>query len=97
VVEDAGSIQEPPQRRKKATSTKSNGNDIPTEEGAVEVVDKLIEFANKFCTDEKGLVSFWKENKKLIDIIDSNYPAQYERLKHSFTTLKSKFGENTNG
>ena len=97
VVEDAGSIQEPPQKRKKATPTKSNGNDIPTEEGAVEVVDKLIEFANKFCTDEKGLVSFWKENKKLIDIIDSNYPTQYERLKQSFTTLKSKFGENANG
>jgi len=81
-------------RPKKKVPTKSGPNDIPSEEGAAEVVGKLLEFANKFCTDESGLVSFWKENKKLIDILDSNYPTQYEVLKKGFTELKSKLGGN---
>ena len=86
----------PKGEKQKAPTTKGDNN-IPTEEGAAEVVQKLLEFANKFCTDNAGLIGFWKENKQVIDIIDSNYPAQYEVLKQGFTQLKNKFGGNDNG
>ena len=89
------SVPEPP--KKKKVPPKDAQNDIPSEEGAAEVVGKLLEFANKFCADEAGLVGFWKENKKLIDILDSNYPKQYEALKQGFTQLKAKVGGNNNG
>lgn len=96
--EELNSLAEPPEpKKKKPVATKQGPNDIPSEEGAAEVVGKLLEFANKFCADEAGLVGFWKENKKLIDILDSNYPKQYEVLKQGFTQLKAKVGGNTNG
>ena len=94
--EELNALSEPPEpKKKKPIPTKSGSNDIPTEEGAAEVVGKLLEFANKFCADEAGLVGFWKENKKVIDIVDSNYPKQYEVLKQGFIQLKAKVG-NTN-
>lgn len=94
--EELNALSEPPEpKKKKPVPTKSGSNDIPTEEGAAEVVGKLLEFANKFCADEAGLVGFWKENKKVIDIVDSNYPKQYEVLKQGFIQLKAKVG-NTN-
>lgn len=95
--DEIAALSEPPPKEKKKVPTKKGPNDIPTEEGAAEVVGKLMEFANKFCTDEAGLVSFWKENKQLIDILDSNYPKQYESLKKGFTELKAKLGGNSNG
>ena len=97
-AEELQSLQEPPEPpKKKKVPTKQGPNDIPSEEGAAEVAGKLLEFANKFCTDEAGLISFWKENKQVIDILDSNYPKQYESLKKGFTELKTKLGGNTNG
>lgn len=95
--EELNALSEPPEpKKKKSVPTKSGPNDIPTEEGAAEVVVKLLEFANKFCADEAGLVGFWKENKKVIDILDSNYPKQYEVLKQGFIQIKSKVGGNAN-
>lgn len=97
-AEEVAALSEPPEApKKKKVATKQGPNDLPTEEAAAEVVGKLMEFANKFCADEAGLVSFWKENKKLIDILDSNYPKQYEELKKGFTQLKTKLGGNSNG
>lgn len=75
---------------KKKAPTKQGPNDIPSEEGAAEIVQKLLEFANKFCKDTNSLRGFWSENKQLIDILDSNYKAQYEVLKNGFTELKTK-------
>jgi hypothetical protein len=95
--EEIKASQEPPPKEKKKVPTKQGPNDIPSEEGAEEIVGKLMEFANKFCTDEAGLVGFWKENKQIIDILDSNYPKQYESLKKGFTELKAKLGGNANG
>jgi len=94
--EEIATLSEPPQKVKKEVPTKSGVNNIPTEEGAAEVVGKLLEFANKFCTDEAGLKSFWKENKQIIDILDSNYKSQYEVLKKGFIELKTKFGGSDN-
>lgn len=95
--DEIAAASEPQEKPKKKVPTKQGPNDIPSEEGAAEVVGKLLEFANKFCADEAGLVGFWKENKKLIDILDSNYPKQYEVLKQGFTQLKSKLGGTDNG
>ena len=96
--DELDALAEPPEpKKKKATPTKSGPNDIPTEEGAADVVAKLLEFANKFCADEAGLVGFWKENKKIIDILDGNYPKQYEVLKQGCIHLKAKVGGNSNG
>lgn len=95
--DEMSNISDPEPPKKKKVPVKSGPNDIPSEEGAAEVVGKLLEFANKFCADEAGLVGFWKENKKLIDILDGNYPKQYEVLKQGFTQLKAKVGGNNNG
>lgn len=83
---------------KKKVPTKSGGNDIPNEEGAAEIVEKLLQFAKQFCKDTKSLRNFWSENKQLIDILDSNFPVQYEVLKTGFTELKTKYeGATDNG
>ncbi|MGA0128440.1 MAG: DUF1071 domain-containing protein [Burkholderiales bacterium] len=81
------------QKAEKKAPTKQGINDIPDEEAAKEVVSKTLEFANKFCSDTESLLAFWKENKKLIDMIDSNYPNQFAELKKGFTELKAKLGE----
>lgn len=82
---------------KKKVPTKQGFNDIPNEEGAAEVAGKLLEFANKFCSNTDSLRKFWSENKQVIDILDSNYPKQYEVLKTGFTELKSKLEGDKNG
>jgi hypothetical protein len=90
--------ESPVKQKKKVVPTKKGANDIPSPEGAEEVVQKLLEFANKFCSDTDSLRSFWSENKQVIDILDSNYKAQYEMLKTGFTELKAKLeGGNTHG
>ena len=83
---------------KKAVSTKQGFTDIPDEAGAEEVAKKLLEFANKFCSDTATLRKFWSENNQVIDILDSHYKAQFEMLKAGFTELKTKLeGASTNG
>ena len=87
----------PVKQAKKKVPTKQGANNIPNEEGAKEIVGKLLEFANKFCKDTKSLRDFWSENKQLIDILDSNFPVQFEALKTGFTELKTKYEGATNG
>jgi hypothetical protein len=88
----------PAVKQKRKVPTKQGGNDIPSEEGAAEIVGKLLEFAKTFCKDTNSLRQFWGENKQLIDILDSNYPKQYEALKTAFIELKSKYeGATSNG
>ena len=87
----------PVKGNKKKVPTKQGPNDIPSEEGAAEVAAKLLEFANKFCKDTNSLRNFWHENKQVIDILDSNYPDQFEALKKGFTELKTKYEGATNG
>jgi hypothetical protein len=97
---EAPLIDETPvkQKPKKTVLTKQGFTDIPDEAGAAEVVQKLLEFANKFCSDTNSLRKFWGENKQVIDILDSHYKAQFEVLKTGFTELKTKLeGASTNG
>jgi len=96
---DDALIEEAPVTKpaKKKVPTKSGGNDIPNEDGAAEIVEKLLQFARQFCKDTKTLRNFWSENKQLIDILDSNFPVQFEVLKTGFTELKTNFEGATNG
>lgn len=97
---EAPLIDETPvkQKPKKAVPAKQGFTDIPDEAGAEEVAKKLLEFANKFCSDTNSLRKFWGENKQVIDILDSHYKAQFEVLKTGFTELKTKLeGASTNG
>jgi len=83
---------------KKKVPTKNGPNNIPDEAGAAEIVEKLLQFARQFCKDTKSLRNFWSENKQIIDILDSNFPVQYEVLKTGFTELKTKYeGATDNG
>ncbi len=77
---------------KKVVPIKQEGFDIPTEEGAAELVEKMVALAKDFCKDMDGLKLFWVENKQFIDILDANYPKQFQALKEAFTQLKEKFG-----
>ena len=86
----------PPKPSKKKVATKNAAADIPTPEGAQEVVDKLLEFAKTFCKDTKSLREFWSENKQVIDILDSNYKEQFDVLKAGFTVLKAQFEGGSN-
>lgn len=95
---DEGPLLDETPIKKKKVPTKSGGNNIPDQAGAEEIVQKLLEFANKFCSDTNSLRSFWSENKQVIDILDSNFKPQYEKLKAGFTELKAKIeGGNANG
>lgn len=67
-----------------------NEDHFKTAKGAEEVADKLLEFAKEFCASEDGLVDFWRKNKQIIDILDTNFPAQYEKLKNGFTELRKQ-------
>lgn len=95
--EEQVEAKEPPKKnppKKKEPTTTNERAEIPTEEAAEDVVKKLIEFAQEFCEDLPALRAFWGDNKKIIDILDSHYPAQFEKLKTAFTTLKESIGEN---
>lgn len=94
---DNGNSEEVVVERKKKVPTKVGENNIPDEVGAQEIVEKLLQFANQFCKDTKSLRNFWSENKKLIDILDSNFPKQFGNLKTGFTELKSKLEGENNG
>jgi hypothetical protein len=90
--EEPAPAKAPKPAPKKEVPTKQDGFNIPTEEAASELAVKLVDLAHTMCTDMDSLKAFWKENKQFIDILDANYPKQYEALKDAFTQLKSKFG-----
>lgn len=78
-------VAAPPEKPKKAEKDR-----IDSPDGASEVVARLLEFAEEFCADESGLIDFWRKNKNVIDILDTNFPAQYGDLKEGFTALRKK-------
>ena len=63
---------------------------IDDEEGAVGLTDFLIQLATQMHgTSVKSLAGFWMKNAKVIDYLDHNYNAQYQRLKAAFTEAKN--------
>jgi hypothetical protein len=41
----------------------------------------------------KALAGFWRTNKQVIDLLDTDYPDEYARLKAAFTELRSNLEE----
>lgn len=60
----------------------------PTE--AAVVADLLISLAvSSHGGSHQDLATFWKQNIKPIDYLDTHYNAEYQRLKESFTQIKN--------
>lgn len=67
---------------------------LETEEDAEEIANMMIEMATKMHSGSvASLADFWKKNKSVIDALDADFPEQYERVKTSFTELRSKAEE----
>jgi hypothetical protein len=65
--------------------------EIEDEEGAEFVADTIIELASGMHgKSKKSLVEFWKKNAAVIDVLDTEYPEQYVRVKKAFTNLRKK-------
>ena len=62
---------------------------IGDSEEASKVVDFICQTADTFATGtEQELRSFWSDNKKVIDLLDSDYPEHFTQLKAHFGALK---------
>ena len=58
-------------------------------EEASKVVDFICQTADTFATGtEKELISFWSDNKKVIDLLDDEYPEHFTQLKAHFGALR---------
>ena len=75
-----------------AASNKSQGeNNIPSVEEADNVVQFLKDSVDQFASDSmQSLADFWRNNKPVIDILDSHYPEQYQNLKAHLSAIKAK-------
>jgi hypothetical protein len=72
---------------------------LGTEEAAANFVSFVLEMAEEFSSSYEELKEFWGKNKSAIDLLDSQWPSQYDALKEGFTKLKQQFDdeENTDG
>jgi len=88
-------IEEPepndvPQKNKIVTDDKST-TEIPDNESAEKLVTFMIGLVDDMHSDSlDALLSFWKENKQTIDLLDTKFKGQYDRLKNHFTVVKNK-------
>ena len=82
---------------KKATPKKADNvtpiggipDTIGDSEEASKVVDFICQTADTFATGtEQELISFWSDNKKVIDTLDSEYPEHFTQLKAHFGALR---------
>ena len=53
------------------------------------MVDFICQTADTSATGtEKELISFWSDNKKVIDLLDDQYPEPFPQLKAHFGALR---------
>jgi hypothetical protein len=95
VVEEKSEPKKPPAKKappKKAdnvTPISGMPNTIGDAEEASKVVDFICQTADTFATGtEQELISFWSDNKKVIDLLDSDYPEHFTQLKAHFGALR---------
>jgi hypothetical protein len=54
----------------------------------------MKETVDTFASGSEGeLIDFWKQNKQVIDLLDSNFNEHYETLRSHFTAARSKLKE----
>jgi len=63
---------------------------INSQEGAENLVSFMLQMANEFADTPSELKDLYRKNKATIDVIDRDYPDQYQSLKDGFSTLKNK-------
>ena len=68
---------------------------IKNVEGANGLVAALLELATEFASSFDELKQFWAKNKAATDVLDRDWPDQFEALKEGFTNLKHKLDEET--
>lgn len=69
----------------------NNGFNIPNADAAKSTVEFMCATAEDMHGDSmQNLMSFWNNNKALIDFLDANYPEQYAMLKKHFSSLRQK-------
>lgn len=80
-----------PEPKKEQAKAESSPHDIPDEESAINVVNFMCDTVDEYHSDsQESLADFWRQNKQLIDLLDTNYQEQYQRLKAHFTHTKQK-------
>ncbi len=87
-------VGEKPAPEKPTKPEKPAEHVIENAKGAQETTDMLIQFAEKMHSGSmQALSEFWKSNKKLIDLLDKDWPYEYTRLKEKFTEIKNRLQE----
>jgi len=72
----------------------STPDTIADESEAIEVVRVMKGTVDTFASgSENDLIVFWKENKQVIDMLDSEYPDQYQELKMYFSQMRKHLKE----
>jgi hypothetical protein len=66
---------------------------IDDEASAKEVADLIISLAGMHVNSVASLGEFWKKNIKPIDVLDTKFPDQYERVRAAFSDLKTKLSQ----
>lgn len=66
---------------------------IEDEDGAKFVADSLIATVDMHCGSKKALQDFWRKNAKVIDLLDSKFNAEYQRVKEVFTQHRNRLEE----
>ena len=78
----------------KAGSNGAISPSIGSAEEAAKVVAFMKETVDTFASGSEGeLIDFWKQNKQVIDLLDSNFNEHYETLRSHFTAARSKLKE----
>ena len=79
----------PPKKADNVTPIGGIPDTIGDAEEASKVVDFICQTADTFATGtEKELISFWSDNKKVIDLLDDEYPEHFTQLKAHFGALR---------
>jgi len=81
----------PPPRRPPAQAPRQDVPQINDAQGAKEVADMLINMAEASASSSKSaLIGFWKKNKQVIDLLDTDWNDEYQRVKEAFTGLRNQ-------
>ena len=66
---------------------------VKSEEGATNLVGVMLELATEFSSNFDELKEFWEKNKVVTDVLDRDWPDQFEVLREGFTNLKQKLDD----
>lgn len=66
---------------------------VKSAEGATNLAGAMLELATEFASSCDGLKEFWLKNKAVTDVLDRDWPDQFEALKEGFTNLNQKLDD----